>query len=129
MAKHSSASEALAHFGIIVIGAAVVVMAYLGWMMNKEISQLKMNASDSSQISSVSYACAGGATIQAQFFDDKAELELGDGRSLLLMQGIAASGVRYTNSDESIAFWTKGNTAFLEEDGETTINNCTEQAQ
>lgn len=129
MAKHSSTSSALEHIGLIVIGAAVIVLAYLGWMMNNEVNQLKMNAKDSSQINSVSYACAGGATVQAQFFDDKAELSLGDGRSMLLMQGLSADGVRYTNGDESVTFWTKGNTALLEEGDETTINNCVEQSQ
>jgi membrane-bound inhibitor of C-type lysozyme len=127
MAKHSG--DSLSHIGIIVVGAGLIIMAYFGWMMSKEVSQLKISANDSSQITSVSYSCAGGATVQAQFFDDKAELSLGDGRSMLLMQGLSADGVRYTNSDESVTFWTKGNTAFLEEDGETTINNCVEQAQ
>ncbi len=75
-------------------------------------------------ITSSTYTCDGGATIQAQFFDDKAEVTLPDNSTLLLMQGLSASGVRYTNSDESVTFWTKGNTSFLEEGNTTTYDNC-----
>lgn len=127
MATHKT-QKALLDIGLIAIGAAVVVIAYFLWSLFQEVQQMKMSAAtDSPQINSVSYACAGGATIQAQFFNNTAELTLGDGRSFLLSQGIAASGVRYTNSDESITFWTKGNTAFLQEGKEISINNCVEQ--
>lgn len=53
-------------------------------------------------------------------------LQLSDGRMLELPQTISASGVRYANGDESIIFWNKGNTAFLQEGTNQTYVNCIE---
>lgn len=94
--------------------------------MSKQAKSMMQQAGDTPSITSVTYVCDGNATIQAQFFDDKAELEMPDDSSLLLTQGISASGVRYTNSDESLTFWTKGNTAFMQEGENITYNNCVE---
>lgn len=78
-------------------------------------------------IVNVSYSCDNRKTIQATYFDGRVELELSDGRSWLLMQGMSGSGVRYTNDNESFTFWSKGSTAFIEEGTTTTYNNCTQQ--
>ena len=43
---------------------------------------------------------------------------------MLLLQAISASGARYANTDESFVFWTKGNTAFIEENHKTTFKDC-----
>ena len=75
-------------------------------------------------INSVTFSCAGNKTIQALFFADKVELALSDGRHMLLLQAISASGARYANTDESFVFWTKGNTAFIEENHKTTFKDC-----
>jgi membrane-bound inhibitor of C-type lysozyme len=75
-------------------------------------------------INSVTFSCAGNKTIQALFFADKAELTLSDGRHMLLLQAISASGARYANTDESFVFWNKGNTAFIEESYKTTFKDC-----
>jgi len=75
-------------------------------------------------INSVTFSCAGNKTIQALFFADKAELTLSDGRHRLLLQAISASGARYANTDESFVFWTKGNTAFIEESQKITFKDC-----
>jgi len=40
------------------------------------------------------------------------------------MQAISASGARYANTDESIVFWNKGDTAFIQEGDVTTYENC-----
>jgi membrane-bound inhibitor of C-type lysozyme len=42
----------------------------------------------------------------------------------MLPQAPSASGARYANGDESIVFWNKGNTAFIEEGGRTTYQGC-----
>ncbi len=47
-----------------------------------------------------------------------------DGVELSLPHVISGSGARYANADESLVFWNKGNTAFLEENGTTTYVNC-----
>jgi membrane-bound inhibitor of C-type lysozyme len=75
-------------------------------------------------INSVTFSCAGNKTIQALFFADKTELALSDGRHMLLLQAISASGARYANTDESFVFWNKGNTAFIEESHKTTFKDC-----
>lgn len=51
---------------------------------------------------------------------------LSDGRSFTLTQTISGSGVRYANTDETIVFWNKGNTAFIEEgsDHKETYTGC-----
>jgi len=75
-------------------------------------------------INSVTFSCTENKTIQALFFKDKAELTLSDGRHMLLLQAISASGARYANTDESFVFWNKGNTAFIEESNKTTFKDC-----
>ena len=75
-------------------------------------------------INSVTFSCAENKTVQALFFDDKAELTLSDGRHMLLLQAISASGARYANTDESFIFWNKGNTAFIEESQKITFKDC-----
>ncbi|MDD5321437.1 MAG: MliC family protein [Methylococcales bacterium] len=76
-------------------------------------------------INSLTFSCAGNKTIQVLFFADKAELTLSDGRHMLLLQAISASGARYANTDESFVFWNKGNTAFIAENHKTTFKDCT----
>lgn len=39
-------------------------------------------------------------------------------------QTIAGSGIRYANADETIVFWSKGETAFMMEKSETTFKDC-----
>ena len=51
-------------------------------------------------------------------------LVLSDGRKLSLPQAMSGSGARYANRDESIVFWNKGDTAFLDEKGKTTYEGC-----
>ena len=75
-------------------------------------------------INSVTFSCAGNKTVQVLFFADKAELTLSDGRHILLLLAISASGARYANTDESFIFWNKGNTAFIEESNKTTFKDC-----
>ncbi len=79
-------------------------------------------------INNVTFSCAEKKSIQALISKDKVELNLSDKRSMLLLQGISASGVRYTNTDESFVFWNKGNTAFITEGDKTTFRDCVEVA-
>ena len=75
-----------------------------------------------------SFACAGGKSIDATFVaygESVVNLVLSDGRKLTLPQTMSASGARYANKSESVVFWNKGNTAFLEEKGKTTYEGCT----
>ncbi len=73
------------------------------------------------------FVCAAGKRIDATFINganSKVLLTLSDGRKLTLPQTMSGSGARYANADESIVFWNKGNTAFIEEKGATTYADC-----
>jgi membrane-bound inhibitor of C-type lysozyme len=77
----------------------------------------------------VRYACQHGKTIVAEYFEGKASvapdgipvpggrvsLALSDGRRLILPQTLSGSGIRYADAGESFVFWSKGDTAFIEE--------------
>ncbi len=99
-----------------------------------------------SPISIASYLCDEGKTIQAAYYLGKrgvvipgqppvpggsVQIALSDGRQLTLSQTISGSGIRYSDGNpsvpgaESIVFWSKGNTAFVTEQGGTsTYQGC-----
>jgi membrane-bound inhibitor of C-type lysozyme len=75
-------------------------------------------------INSATFNCAENKIINADFYKNKVKIEINDGRSRSLPQTISASGARYANADESFVFWNKGDTAFIEENGTSTIRDC-----
>ena len=77
-------------------------------------------------ITTVNYVCSSGKKVEAIYRGNTVELSLSDGRSENLLQSISADGTRYTNSDESFVFWSKGTGAFITEGTKTTFNNCTQ---
>jgi membrane-bound inhibitor of C-type lysozyme len=72
------------------------------------------------------FVCSSGERIEALFDTEsnRVDLFLSDGRKLDLTQVLSASGARYANPDESIVFWNKGRTAFLQEGGVVTQSDC-----
>lgn len=73
------------------------------------------------------FACPAGKSIRATFHlpaDEAVELVLSDGRRLTLAHAPSASGARYADPADRLVFWSKGNTAFLEEDGRVTYRDC-----
>jgi membrane-bound inhibitor of C-type lysozyme len=73
------------------------------------------------------FGCASDKSIDATFVNGKrssVNLVLSDGRRLALPHALSGSGARYATDDESVVFWNKGNTAFLEEAGKTTYAEC-----
>lgn len=73
------------------------------------------------------FSCRSGKSIDATFVNgarSSVRLALSDGRKLSLPQARSASGARYANKDESVVFWNKGDTAFIEEAGKTTYDGC-----
>ena len=92
-----------------------------------------------SPVAQVAYTCDDNKTIEAAFYKGNSQqtepgempipsgsvkIVLGDGRNFDLPQTISASGVRYANKNETFIFWTKGDTAFVDEGGELTFQNC-----
>ena len=72
------------------------------------------------------FVCSSGERVEAVFDtgSNRVDLSLPDGRKLSLAQVLSASGARYANADESIVFWNKGRTAFLQEGGVVTQSDC-----
>ena len=85
------------------------------------------NASVVGILNEVTYSCKNNRMIQARFRPRIVHITLSDGRSISLTQTVSASGARYANLNESLIFWNKGNTAFIQEGSKTTYQDCTEQ--
>lgn len=100
----------------------ILLLAVYIFHLSKAVVGLAQGQVSQNMINNINYKCDGGKTISAVYFDSKVELSLSDKRNLLLMQAISGSGVRYTNTDESVTFWNKGSTAFIEEG---LLNNMT----
>ena len=66
-------------------------------------------------INKVQFICAESKVIYADFYKNFVHLNIGAGKTMYLPQTISASGARYANTDESIVFWNKGDTAFITE--------------
>ena len=91
-------------------------------------------------VATVQYSCAQGKALIAEYFDGSSRmapdgrpipggrvvLTFTDGKKLTLAQTLSGSGIRYANEDESLVFWSKGDTAFVEEGPKQTVTyeNC-----
>ena len=88
-----------------------------------------------SPVATVQYSCAQGKSLSAEYFDGPTRtapdgrpipggrviLTLADGKKLILPQTLSGSGIRYANEGESFVFWSKGDTAFVEEGAKQTV--------
>jgi len=86
-------------------------------------------------VATVRYACAQGKTLTAAYFDGptrsapdgrpipggRVVLTFADGKTLNLPQTLSGSGIRYANAEETFVFWSKGDTAFVEEGPKQTM--------
>ena len=86
-------------------------------------------------VATVQYSCAQGKSLAAEYFDGptrtapdgrpipggRVVVQLSDGRKLNLPQTLSGSGIRYADSSGSIVFWSKGDTAFVEEGANQTV--------
>lgn len=129
---------------MIVLAAAVVIIAIGAVYFFKENSMTQETSSTSTKITqapsptpthsmggeviTASYTCAEGKIFDAKFNNDtdmSADVTLSDGTTMNLVHTMSADGAKYANSDESFVLWTKGNTAFIEENGTRTYSDCT----
>lgn len=88
-----------------------------------------------SPVATVQYGCAEGKSLAAEYFDGptrtapdgrpipggRVVLTLADGKKLTLPQTLSGSGIRYANTGETFVFWSKGDTAFVEEGPSQTV--------
>jgi membrane-bound inhibitor of C-type lysozyme len=91
--------------------------------------------SAASPVATVQYSCAEGKTLVAEYFDGPTRtapdgrpipggrviVTLADGKKLTLPQTLSGSGIRYANDGETFVFWSKGDTAFVEEGRNQTV--------
>ena len=91
--------------------------------------------SSDAPMSTVRYQCQQDKTIVADFFAGKPSVgadgrplpggrvmvQLSDGRKLSLPQTLSGSGIRYADPGDSFVFWSKGDTAFVEEGANQTV--------
>ena len=84
----------------------------LGIFLGRKVG---VNAVLGDQINDVWFQCDSSKSIHAVFYKTAVHVALSSGPELFLHQAISASGARYTNDDESLIFWNKGNTAFVTE--------------
>jgi len=99
---------------------------YLGGMY-KEVKIKSITAEPIPGIILAKFSCEDGQLISVTFFKDGARIIMGNGETLTLLRTISGSGARYANQDESFVFWNKGDTAFIERDGEQVLKNCVEK--
>lgn len=104
----------------------LLLLALICWSLYKTTQEIKIAQAvpASAKITSVTYTCDTNKKIQALYFGNTVEISLSDKRNFLLTQAVSASGIRYTDANESVTFWSKGNTAFFEEGTASTYNNC-----
>ena len=78
------------------------------------------------EIIKATFYCTDGKSIAAEFDNNtnQVNLTLSDGRVWTLPRAMSGSGARYANADETEVFWNKGDTAFIEENGQTTYSDC-----
>lgn len=70
----------------------------------------------------VVYSAEDGTSFRVHFADDTEHvLLILNGERYPLERAISASGARYANEDESIVYWNKGKSAFVEVDGEIVL--------
>jgi len=86
-------------------------------------------------VATVDYRCAEGKSLSAQYFEGQTRtapdgrpipggrvvLTLADGKKLDLPQTLSGSGIRYANQGETFVFWSKGDSAFVEEGASQTV--------
>jgi len=72
------------------------------------------------------FQCANEKALKAEFTDGRVRLALSDGRTVSLPQEVSDEGeIRYANADDSFVLRNLEDVVFLEEEGETTYEDCT----
>lgn len=100
-----------------------LVTFFLGFFVGKSYQE-KIFKEASTPVASAIFHCDEMKFIVADFFEESVELRLSDNRLIILPRAISASGARYTDKNEVFVFWNKGDTAFIDENGVTTFQNC-----
>lgn len=134
---------------IIVILIIIVLLLILAANGTSSLPPTTSESTASSTVQTVmaNYTCDDGKSIAATYQNattatttgNSVQFVLSDGRQMTLAQTISADGARYSNGNPQVAqgqpgaetfvFWSKGNGAFVQENGTTTYDNCVTQTQ
>jgi membrane-bound inhibitor of C-type lysozyme len=109
---------------IIFLVAIIIVVGVISYRWSGKFLEKDTQTTNQTSTIKATYHCSADKTINAEFGKEKVNLVLSDNRKIELPQALSASGARYANSDESFVFWNKGDTAFIEENGQTTFVDC-----
>lgn len=114
----------LAIICLVAVGGLLAIVFHL----KSSVSELKNSVmTQEAKMVNVSYKCDGDKEISAVYVNgatNSVQLNLPNNKTYNLMQTLSADGGRYANWDNSFVFWSKGDTAFVEQDGNTTYENC-----
>lgn len=114
----------LAIICLVAVGGLLAIVFHL----KNSVSELKNSVmTQEAKMVNVSYKCDGDKEISAVYVNgatNSVQLNLPNNKTYNLMQTLSADGGRYANWDNSFVFWSKGDTAFVEQDGNTTYENC-----
>jgi membrane-bound inhibitor of C-type lysozyme len=115
----------------IIVSIAIIVVAVLAviYLLGRHVTPPGMVQNDTMDANnpSFTFACPSGQSVTATFHipeDATVDLALSDGRRMSLPHAMSADGARYANADESFVFWNRGMSAFIEENGAVTYENC-----
>jgi len=129
---------------IIAIIIIILIGAWLYMRPSSQAATAPTGTSTRSLITAVTYACDAGKTITAAYYDGpaaaqpapgqppvptgSADVSIGGAPTTTLAQTISADGIRYANADESLVFWSKGNTALVMRNNSMDLSytNCTD---
>ena len=70
----------------------------------------------------VAYHCDGDVEVRAVYRGDTATVSLPDGRLMVLPHVVSGSGTRYSN--DTITWWSKGDSGFVMIGDSVTIKDC-----
>ena len=105
-------------FSQIVAIILFVVVFFVGILIGKK---LENNSILGEPIAKAMFTCADNKAIESVFYKNFVRIETNSLGTLYLPQTISASGARYANTDESVVFWNKGDTAFITENDSNNI--------
>lgn len=105
----------------LIIGIIIIVLV-LGALGVHAYRSAHENQQTSAVTATASYLCRDGKSIDASYTASNVTLTLSDTRAMVLPQVASASGTRYESGTS--VFVTKGDNAFLEENGTQTFADC-----
>jgi membrane-bound inhibitor of C-type lysozyme len=107
----------------------IIIIAVCAWASTLPASAPSNAQGGRTFVATAAYGCDNGKSITASYYDGapapapqegqpptptgSADVSFDGGPRVTLAQTLSADGTRYANADESLVFWSKGNTALV----------------